>query len=170
MEPRSLCAVFGGPRGGGRREVKRGEQMTLSSLVPMAHVRSVRRSIEFYKKLGFVEGNTHTPEGGVEPVWTWLRSGGAHLMLGQASEPVDPKQQAVLFYVYCEDVAAFRSMLLESGVDAGQIQNPFYAPQGEFRVIDPDGLCLDDHPYVMVLGRARPPPRKLPGLSGGALP
>lgn len=116
--------------------------MTLSSLVPMAHVRSVRRSIEFYQKLGFVEGNTHTPEGGVEPVWAWLRSGGAHLMLAEADEPIDSEKQAVLFYVYCPDVVAFRTMLIEAGVDAGPVQHAFYAPRGEFRVTDPDGYVL----------------------------
>jgi hypothetical protein len=63
-------------------------------------------------------------------------------MLAQASEPVDPEKQAVLFYVYCPDVAAFRRMLIDAGVDAGPIQSPFYAPRGEFRVTDPDGYVL----------------------------
>jgi uncharacterized glyoxalase superfamily protein PhnB len=108
----------------------------------MAHVRSVRHSVEFYRKLGFVEGNTHTPESGNEPVWAWLTSGGAQLMLAQAVEPVDPEKQAVLFYVYSPDVAAFRSMLVESGVNAGPITHPFYAPRGEFRIADPDGYVL----------------------------
>lgn len=116
--------------------------MMLKSLVPMAFVLSVRRSIEFYAKLGFEVGNTHTPEGGVEPVWAWLKSGGAHLMLAQASEPVDPEKQAVLFYVYCPGLAEFRSTLIEAGVEAGPIQHPFYAPGGEFRVTDPDGYVL----------------------------
>jgi Glyoxalase/Bleomycin resistance protein/Dioxygenase superfamily len=116
--------------------------MAPTSLVPLAHVQSVNGSIEFYKKLGFTEGNTHTPEGGSEPVWAWLKSGGAHLMLGQAGEPVEPGKQAVLFYVYCDDVAGFRNKLLESGVDAGPITHPFYAPRGEFRVTDPDGYVL----------------------------
>jgi uncharacterized glyoxalase superfamily protein PhnB len=116
--------------------------MKLKSLVPMAFVGSVRRSMEFYRKLGFVEENTHTPEGGSEPVWAWLTSGGAQLMLAQASEPVEPDKQAVLFYLYCPDVAAFRSMLIEAGVNPGPIQHPFYAPRGEFRVTDPDGYAL----------------------------
>jgi catechol 2,3-dioxygenase-like lactoylglutathione lyase family enzyme len=116
--------------------------MKLNSLVPMAFVASVRRSIEFYGKLGFEERNTHTSEGGVEPVWAWLSSGGAHLMLARASEPVDPGKQAVLFYVYCADVSAFRSLLIEAGLDVGPIQYPFYAPRGEFRVTDPDGYVL----------------------------
>jgi hypothetical protein len=116
--------------------------MKLNSLVPMAHVRSVGSSIAFYEKLGFVVGNTHTPDGGVEPVWAWLKSGGAHLMLAQAEEAVDPEKQAVLFYVYCADVAEFRSLLEEAGVNTGPIQRPFYAPRGEFRVTDPDGYVL----------------------------
>jgi hypothetical protein len=43
---------------------------------------------------------------------------------------------------YCEDVAAFRDKLLESGLEAGPITRPFYAPRGEFRVTDPDGYAL----------------------------
>src|SRR5262245_49795351 len=114
----------------------------LASLVPLAHVQSVKRSIEFYRKLGFVEGNTHRPEGQTEPVWAWLKSGGAHLMVAEAHKPVEPEKHAVLFYVYCENVAEFRTRLLESGVDAGPIAHPFYAPGGEFRVTDPDGYVL----------------------------
>jgi catechol 2,3-dioxygenase-like lactoylglutathione lyase family enzyme len=116
--------------------------MELRSLVPLAHVRSVRRSIEFYRKLGFVEGNTHTPEGGAEPVWAWLVCGGAQLMVGQADEAIEPEKQAVLFYLYCPEVAAFRIEIMEKGVETGPIQHPFYAPGGEFRVTDPDGYVL----------------------------
>ena len=50
--------------------------------------------------------------------------------------------QAVLFYLYCSDVAAFRTMLMEAGVEVGPINSPFYAPRGEFRVVDPDGYVL----------------------------
>jgi catechol 2,3-dioxygenase-like lactoylglutathione lyase family enzyme len=96
--------------------------MNLKSLVPMAFVRSVPRSIAFYRKLGFVEGNTHTPAGAAEPVWVCLKSDGAHLMLAKASEPVDPAQQAILFYASCDDVVAFRSKLLEAGVEAGPVE------------------------------------------------
>jgi hypothetical protein len=116
--------------------------VTLTSLVPMTRVRSVTRSMEFYRKLGFVVGDTHTPEGAVEPVWAWLGSGGAQIMLARADEPVDPERQGVLFYVHCEDVAAFRNRLLEMGVDAGPIRQPFFNPRGEFRVTDPDGYVL----------------------------
>jgi catechol 2,3-dioxygenase-like lactoylglutathione lyase family enzyme len=116
--------------------------MTPKALVPLAHVRNVRRSVDFYRKLGFEEGNTHTPEGRAEPVWAWLQSDQAHLMLAEASEPVVPGSQAVLFYIYCSDVAAYREQLIQAGVEAGPIQSSFWAPRGEFRVIDPDGYVL----------------------------
>lgn len=116
--------------------------MILSALVPLASVKSVARSIEFYQKLGFVVGNTHTPEGAAEPSWVWLKCGGAQLMLGQASGPIDVHESAIMFYVYCDDVAGFRTRLVESGVEAGPITYPFYAPRGEFRVTDPDGYAV----------------------------
>jgi hypothetical protein len=117
--------------------------MKIRSLVPMAFVSSVPRSIAFYAKLGFEGGNSHTPEGGTEPVWAWLRTrDGAQLMVAKASEPVDPKAQAVLYYVYCDDVAELRRQLIDAGVQAGEITYPFYAPKGEFRVQDPDGYVM----------------------------
>jgi len=116
--------------------------MPLKSLVPMVHVRSVTRSIEFYRRLGFDVGNTHAPEGVTEPVWAWIHSGGAHLMLAQAGEPVDPRAQAALFYLYCKDVETFRRDLLDAGLEAGPVERPFCAPRGQFRVTDPDGYAL----------------------------
>lgn len=59
--------------------------MSLSSLVPMASVKSVPRSIAFYTKLGFVEGDSHTIGGASEPNWAWLRSGGAQLITHRAA-------------------------------------------------------------------------------------
>jgi hypothetical protein len=116
--------------------------MTLQSLVPMAFVDSVSRSIAFYAKLGFEVGNTHTADGGEEPVWVWLKCGRAQLMLSKSTEPVDPGAQAVLFYLYASDLAAYRQRLVDAGVDAGPIKKPFWAPNGEFRVTDPDGYVL----------------------------
>ena len=105
--------------------------MKPASLVPMAHVRSVERSVAFYRLLGFEEGNRHTPEGQAEPVWAWLRSGRAQLMLAAATEPVEPEKQAVLFYLYCDDVAAFREQLLQAGVEARPIPHVIGAIQAD---------------------------------------
>lgn len=63
-------------------------------------------------------------------------------MLAVASHPVIAEQQRVLFYVYTDDVAAARESLAEAGLNPGAITTPFYAPRGEFRLVDPDGYVV----------------------------
>jgi hypothetical protein len=108
----------------------------------MVHVVSVRRSIAWYAQLGFAVRGDFTPRGAEEPSWAALESGGAQLMVSRASEPVVPEQQAVLFYLYFDDVPAIHARLTELGLEPGPITTPFYNPKGEFRLIDPDGYCL----------------------------
>lgn len=112
------------------------------SLVALAHVASVPESIAFYRKLGFEVQNTFTPPEAKDPAWVWLEKENARLMLSQASAPILPEEQAVLFYLYYDDVAATREALEKAGISAGPIQYPFYNPRGEFRVQDPDGYVL----------------------------
>ncbi|WP_064747540.1 VOC family protein [Lysobacter antibioticus] len=116
--------------------------------VPMLHVASVMRAARFYAAFDFAIGEVHRepscddPDRD-EPVWAWLGSAaGAELMLVRADAPVDASAQGVLFYVYCDDVAAMRERTLAAGIDAGEIAYPFYRPRGEFRVQDPDGYVL----------------------------
>ena len=111
-------------------------------LVPMVHVRNVPASIAFYARLGFEVDNTVAPPDREEPSWAYLASDRAQLMLSKADEPVVAGQQGVLFYVYCDDVPALRERLLADGVAAGPIARPFYAPDGEFRIEDPDGYVI----------------------------
>jgi len=113
-----------------------------TSLVPMAFVASVPRAVAFYETRGFTVGNTFTPPDAAEPSWAWLESGAAKLMVARATAPVIPSQQAVLFYVSCEDIRAMRADLQAAGVHAGPIQFPFYAAPGEFRLEDPDGYVV----------------------------
>lgn len=63
-------------------------------------------------------------------------------MRARASDPIVPERQAILFYAYCDDVLAFRSHLLEAGVECSAVTYPFCAPKGEFRVTDPDRCGL----------------------------
>jgi predicted enzyme related to lactoylglutathione lyase len=112
------------------------------TLVPMAHVAAVPAAAAFYEKLGFtVEASVAAP-GEDEPHWASLASGEARLMLARASEPVVPAQQAVLFYLHCPDVAAMHAQLTAEGLTPGAIATPFYNPDGEFRLIDPDGYVI----------------------------
>ena len=112
------------------------------SIVAMAHVRDVPRSIAFYEQLGLVVTGSHTPEGFTDPVWAHLSSGNAHLMLAVASDPVGPHEQAVLFYLYFDDILATHAALREKGFAVGDVSYPFYCPKGEFRLTDPEGYCL----------------------------
>ena len=112
------------------------------NLVALAYVADVPTSIAFYEQLGFEVGNTHADEGSGETDWAALERGHAALMLARASEPVVPSQQAVLFYLYYDDIAATHAGLAQLGLAVGAMTYPFYCPKGEFRLIDPDGYVL----------------------------
>lgn len=112
------------------------------SIVGLAHVKSMTVSIAFYETLGFNVTGTFAPPGQEEPAWAWLESGGASLMISKADEPVIAEQQAVLFYLYVDDVAAKHAELAGAGVTVGEITYPFYNARGEFCVADPDGYVL----------------------------
>jgi catechol 2,3-dioxygenase-like lactoylglutathione lyase family enzyme len=113
-------------------------------LVPMAHVADLPRTIEFYRRLGFAVEGEWKHDGKL--VWADLRSGDAALFVSQASEPVVAVQQAVLFYLYTDDVHTLRQRLAAAGVKVGEIEHPAYMPAGEVRVEDPDG-------YVLLIGQ-----------------
>jgi catechol 2,3-dioxygenase-like lactoylglutathione lyase family enzyme len=108
----------------------------------MSHVKDVNRSIAFYTRLGFEVKGTHTPDGRSEPVWAWLQTDGARLMVTRADQPVSADDQAVLFYLYYDAIEAVHSELASSGLHVGPLSYPFYSPKGEFRLMDPDGYCL----------------------------
>ena len=107
----------------------------------MIAVADVERSIDFYAHLGFEVANTFAGEGETKPSWAWLQSGNAALMLAAASES-NAAKHTVLFYFYAGDVTAARASLVEAGLNPGAITTPFYAPQGEFELVDPDGYIV----------------------------
>lgn len=123
-----------------------GMKPTIWTLVPMAHVADVQRSIDFYELLGFKVASTFKNDAGVL-CWVDLRSTDARLMLTRADAPVIAAQQAVLFYLYADDLRGLREHLLGSGIAVSAITYPFYMEKGEIRVTDPDG-------YVLLVGQA----------------
>lgn len=112
------------------------------AFVPFVHVKDVAASVEFYKLLGFSVLNTFVPPGHASPVWAWMKSGAANVMLAAADGPFDSDQQAVLFYLYVDDLEGKRADLVEKGIDCGAIEQRFYAPRGEFRIQDPDAYVI----------------------------
>jgi hypothetical protein len=114
----------------------------IRAVVAYAHVVSVPKSIDFYAKLGFRVQNSVAIDGGPEPTWAYLIQEGAQLMIARATAPIDREQQAIFFYMYCDDVDAKHAELTRLGLHPSEIRKPFYAPRGEFSLADPDGYGL----------------------------
>ncbi|HEX4824462.1 MAG TPA: VOC family protein [Candidatus Polarisedimenticolaceae bacterium] len=110
--------------------------------IPLIHVEDVGRSITFYEEFGFRVMNLHPGPGEGPVTWAWIESDAAQLMLAKASGPLVRDSQAVLLYLYCDDVSGAKAALEEAGIRTGEIRSPFYSPQGEFPVVDPDGYTL----------------------------
>jgi glyoxalase/bleomycin resistance protein/dioxygenase superfamily protein len=115
-------------------------QGQVTDLIPFVHVADISRSIAFYELLGFTLGDTHLHHGQLD--WAALENGDAQIMLARASAPVDPSQQAVLFYLYSPDLAGLREHLAANGVHAGPIRDGTPGPTQEMGLSDPDGYCL----------------------------
>ncbi len=136
--------------------------------IPMAHVANVDRSIEFYTLLGFACESRFSDDGDAT-YFASMVSEKAHLMLTRASAPVIAGEQAILFYMYSNDVQSLRKHLLGKRlIDGGKPPSerehnecaeelpdrqsvfeptyPFYMPAGEIRIQDPDG-------YVILVGQ-----------------
>ena len=59
-----------------------------------------------------------------------------------ADAPIARYARGVLFYSYFPDIAAKHAELSEKGMEVGPMSHPPYCPDGEFRLLDPDGYCL----------------------------
>lgn len=133
-------------------------QGSVNRCVAMAHAHDVDRSAAFYARLGFTRRGEVRDAAGIAN-WAHLVSGQAELMLARASGPIAADQQAVLFYMYSDDIASLRKHLLAGGVPDGgrfgpphrpalacnavfDITHPFYMTAGELRVHDLDGYCI----------------------------
>ncbi len=122
----------------------------VGSIVAMIRVSDVMNSAKFYRHLGFEIGNAvpreHPPYN-----WAWLYQPlspnwktGANLMLvsGDVEGTTDSEGKTVLFYLYVRDMKLLREELLGKGIGASDVTYPPYLPEGEFRVVDPDGYTL----------------------------
>ena len=110
--------------------------MTLTRIVPMLPVRSIRSSIEFYEKLGFTvdEANDH---------WGWAKLSYGHcgLMLDQSINADPEARRNAVLYFYPDDVTAYHAMVRANGVEVPDLEVTFYDMR-EFRIDDPDGNRL----------------------------
>jgi catechol 2,3-dioxygenase-like lactoylglutathione lyase family enzyme len=109
-------------------------------LIPFVHVGDVARSIDFYELLGFELKDTYGHDGRLD--WAALESGDAQLMLARASAPIERERQAVLFYLYADDLAALRDQLRANNIAVDEIVDGSPGPAREMTLADPDGWCL----------------------------
>ena len=116
------------------------EAAKVSNLIPFVHVADVQRSIDFYGLLGFELQDTYQHEDRLD--WASLSNARAEIMLAHVSEPVDPSQQAVVFYLYADDLDELRERLLAHEVAVSPIRDGTPGPEREVRLSDPDGYCL----------------------------
>lgn len=144
------------------------EFWTVNRLVPFVHVADVQASLDFYAHFGFQSVNVMRGPAGrafwafassQNPAGTAFNRGPAEIMFTQADGPIAPEHQAVIFYMYTENVAELRRRLLSAGLHDGgkfcgqpgpnngrrvafEITHPPYMLAGELRVSDPDGYCI----------------------------
>ena len=112
----------------------------VSALVPFVYVADMERSLAFYRQLGFTPRDTH-PLGG-EPLWAFLQSAEAALMLACSEAPIVHPPQANFFYLYAHDLSGLRDRLVANGLAPGEIYCGAPGPREEMRVADPDGHVL----------------------------
>ncbi len=129
----------------------------VTNLITFAHVADVEQSLAFYALLGFTPSSVMRHAN--RTFWASAASGRGEIMFAQADGDPVPEAQAVLFYMYSEDVAALRAHLLSAGLHDGgvycgqagpnngrrvvfEVAQPHYMPDGEIRVADPDGYCI----------------------------
>jgi Glyoxalase/Bleomycin resistance protein/Dioxygenase superfamily len=137
---------------GQRRQAMAKRAERVRDLIPFVHVSDLPGVDRFYELLGFEVGDTYEVAG--ELHWASLRNGDARIMLALAGAPIDPREQAVIFYLNVEDLDGLRERLLAHDLPVGPIRDGSPGPEREIRVSDPDGYCL------MIAeegGTARPP-------------
>ena len=115
-------------------------QVAPKAVVALLHVADVQRSISFYEKLGFEVGNKPLENDQGVTSFVWMHHGSAaQVMLTLTGRPLNPGAQDIMFYLYVTDMRAYRELVISRGVTVGDVKHPFWSPNGEFRVDDPDG-------------------------------
>ena len=71
-------------------------------VVPMIHVPSVEKTLEWYRSIGF--DVLETGDDGGEIVWAMLRFGESGFMLSAGGQPSAAHRREVDLYVYTDDV------------------------------------------------------------------
>ena len=134
---------------GGKAAPARRPADAVFNLVPSAHVADVERSIAFYSRLGFVEDGRWADDGLL--VWASMHARvqrSARIMFSLGEERVEPHDQGIHFYCFCDDAVTLHERLAADGLEPSPIEYPEHMEDGEFRLDDPDG-------YKILIGQVR---------------
>ena len=134
---------------GGKAAPSRRPSDAVFNLVPSAHVADVERSLAFYSRLGFVEDGRWADDG--LTVWASMHARAlrsARIMFSLGEDRVEPHDQGIHFYCFCDDAVTLRARLVAEGLEPTPIEHPQHMEDGEFRLDDPDG-------YKIVIGQVR---------------
>jgi hypothetical protein len=112
----------------------------VSSDRSLLKVKSVPTSIAFYEKLGFSVANSFTPDGIMEPRWASLTAGSVEIMVGHSS--TEEAHSADALYLYAESIEEMHARAEQTGLAPTPIERPFFNPNGEFQLADPDGHSI----------------------------
>jgi hypothetical protein len=74
--------------------------------------------MRFYEGLGFAEDSVMRDKEG-RTLWASAKAGSAEIFFARADAPIVPEDQAVIFYIYCDDVQDLRAHLLDVGLHDG---------------------------------------------------
>ncbi|MBI2678321.1 MAG: VOC family protein [Candidatus Koribacter versatilis] len=113
----------------------------VTSLVPLAQVADVDRSIAFYQKLGLALGG-RTKDGNIDFAGLRAERGATVLMLTRGRKPVAGDDQRIVFYLYTRDLKALRERLVAEGIAVSPIVPREYMERGEVELTDPDGYTV----------------------------
>jgi predicted enzyme related to lactoylglutathione lyase len=115
-------------------------QAVPKAVVALLKVADVERSISFYEKLGFEVGNKPLKNDQGLTTFVWMHRGNAaQIMLTRTGQPLNSAARGIMFYLYVTDMKAYREQIISRGVAVGEVTHPFWSPDGEFQVGDPDG-------------------------------
>ena len=107
-------------------------------VAPVFPVRSVRRALELYARLGF-EAKAYGEQSDGDPVYGFLERGPVAIHLARVPE-LDCAKNTSACYLYVEDAPALYGAWKSAGVD-GRFTEPEDTPYRlrEFAYVDPDG-------------------------------
>ena len=111
----------------------------MQHVVPMIHVPDVRRTVEWYQRIGFTLRGTNEPDGVMD--WATLVFVNSEVMFTEGGRASTEDRREVDLYVRVEDVDAVYQRLKDWTEVRVELNDTFYGMR-EFIVRDPNGFWI----------------------------